>query len=228
MWDVPRAQWAAYVDYYEKNEKPVMEKLIANGTIVDFGFESTALHDPDGYSHASWFSAYSLAGLEEALNAFYEEQGQSAAQIEAELAGMITKHKDVITQSDHYGLRTSKFSGGYSVGSFVQLKPGKGPEFFGSFAENGKPIYEKLLADGTIASYVVSTELFHTSEPGGVWMWYVAKDIQSVEKAEAAFEKQWAELSRSERNAAYDQRRDMTEGSAHRDGFTRIIHYQAK
>ena len=114
------------------------------------------------------------------------------------------------------------------MGSFVQLKPAKGAEFFGSWIESYKPIYEQLLADGTIASYAVATELFHTSEPGGVWMWYVAKDIQSVEKAEAAFEEAYGKMSRSERSASADQRRDTTVGKAHRDGFTRIIFYQTK
>jgi hypothetical protein len=141
FWDVPRANWAEYVELVEKYEKPVMEKLLADGLIVEFGFESSGLHNPDGYSHASWMSSESLSGLEKALDAFYAELGDGADAFEAAVGGLVSRHMDIVAESEHYGFRTSKFENGYSVGSFVQLKPGKGGEYRRAFEAWVQPLY---------------------------------------------------------------------------------------
>jgi hypothetical protein len=228
FWDVPRANWAEYVELVEKYEKPVMEKLLADGLIVEFGFESSGLHNPDGYSHASWMSSESLSGLEKALDAFYAELGDGADAFEAAVGGLVSRHMDIVAESEHYGFRTSKFENGYSVGSFVQLKPGKGGEYRRAFEAWVQPLYEKLLADGTINSYSLGGEYYHTSPAGGAWTWYIVDSAEDLDKAEAALEAEWGKLGRSELEARIDQRRDLVKQGSHRDDFTRLIYYQCK
>ena len=47
-WAVPRAQWNVLVANWEKNSKPILEKMSANGTLVGWGAYSTVIHEPEG------------------------------------------------------------------------------------------------------------------------------------------------------------------------------------
>jgi hypothetical protein len=228
LWDVPRAKWSDFVKHHEKYEKPVMERLLAEGVLLEWGFDSNALHDPDDYSHSTWMTAKSLSGIEKALSEYYSELGDRTDAVEAEFASMVTKHKDIVMRSHFYGSRSSKLSEGYAVGSFVQVKPGKGDDYRKAWEQSAKPVFDKLVSDGVIVAYVLDSEYFHTTTPGGMWTWFVAEDIAADQKVDAAFDAAWEDRSEAEQNAWETMFRDMTVEGSHRDGFTRIIHYQTK
>ena len=44
-WAVPRAQWADWIAYTDKNLKPIFDKLLADGTIISWGTYVTIVHD---------------------------------------------------------------------------------------------------------------------------------------------------------------------------------------
>ena len=61
QWQIARQNWTAYEKDLKKNTVPVMEKLLADGVITEFGADRTSVHTPDGFTHSTWFSAKSLA-----------------------------------------------------------------------------------------------------------------------------------------------------------------------
>jgi hypothetical protein len=230
LWDVPRAKWSQFVAFYEKYEKPVMEQLVADGVLVEIGFEANGLHDPEDYSHASWMSAHSLADLEKALNAYYDSLGSDADRVEEEFAGLVSKHKDIVVFSHFYGSNTVKLDDAYSFGSSVRVKRGHGSEYRRLWKEWAKPIFDQLLADGTIVAYTVDEAYHHTDADflGRIWVWYVVDDIANEAKVTAAFDAAREALSETERESRLNLYWGLIVEESHRDGFSRLIHFQTR
>ena len=65
-WQIPRALWAAFPQEFEKNSRPILEKLSADGTLIGWGAYETIVHTPEGYSHGAWWTATSYAAMEKA------------------------------------------------------------------------------------------------------------------------------------------------------------------
>lgn len=227
-WDVPRDKWDDFAAFFEKYEKPVMERMLTEGVIVEWGFAAEGLHDPDGYTHSTWTGATSLAALEKAQQAYYLSLGDNADDRENEFASMITKHRDAFTRTVAYKTRSVKLTGGYLLGSMVQIDPAKGREYREAWEAYQKPIYDQLLADGTIIGYTLEVEHFHTSAPGSFTNWYVLEDLAAEEKVEAAFDAAWEKLSAQDRDARMSLYESFGDWSSHRDYMNRIIYMQAR
>jgi hypothetical protein len=230
FWDVPRAKWDAFVQFFEKHEKPVMERMVAEGVLVEWGIDANGLHDPEDYSHSTWIVAHDLGSLEKAMAAYYAYLGADAARLEAEFASMVTKHRDMIMISENGAGRTAKLESGYFQASSVRVKRGRMNDFEKAWKELSQPIFEHLLKDGTILAYGLDTPYYHTSEAslGMMVTWYVIADMANDAKVDAAFEAAQAKRSETERAALRDYFWGMTVEGSHRDAFTRLIHYQRR
>lgn len=230
MWDVPRGKSATFETYFENHMKPVFEKMLADGVIIEFGFDTAVLHDPDGYSHGLWWGARSLQDLMKVTDEYRRSLGGNAATREAELDDMLTKHTDYIVESMNYGAQPVKLTSGHAIGSGIRVKRGRMNDFRQAWEANNKPIYDQLLADGTILAYAVDTPYFHTSEEslGEVWTWYAVRDLNAEHKVRQAFNKAREQLSQKERDKRRDQYFDMVIAGSHRDNLTRIIHFQTR
>src|SRR5271156_7033003 len=68
-WNIPRAQWPDMEKAYASTQK-IMDKAIADGTIVGYGTDVTLVHQADGTTHDDWWSAKSLAGVLNVLDQF--------------------------------------------------------------------------------------------------------------------------------------------------------------
>src|SRR5579872_2614148 len=93
FWNIPRAQWAEMAKNDAANQK-ILDKAIANGTIVGFGSDENLVHSPDGPTHDSWWSAMSMAGVLNVLDQFYKSGGATTP-----VLANATKHWDNITVS---------------------------------------------------------------------------------------------------------------------------------
>src|ERR1700722_8702674 len=71
FWDIPRAQWADMAKADAADQK-ILDKAVANGTIVGYGNDENLIHSPDGPTHDGWWSAMSMAGLLNVLDQFYK------------------------------------------------------------------------------------------------------------------------------------------------------------
>ena len=180
-WAVPRDQWRDFAKV-RADEKPTMDKLIADGTIVSYGDFANILHQEGQPTHGSWFTATSITNLLKALEAIYKLPQVTFPVFAA------SKHWDFFLVSEAHNERSGNFKGGYLAGGGFDVTSGHGHEFSELIKNNLVPIFEKLLADGAVTSYSVDTEEFHSEDPGRVTLVYTAADATGVDKVESALD----------------------------------------
>src|SRR6202030_4635465 len=95
QFQIPRANWAAYSEDSEKSVIPVLEKSVADGSIMSWSTFEQVVHTPDGYTHGAAWSSTSIAGLMKVLDEV-RKNGPRPGQIAA------TKHEDLLMQSTMY------------------------------------------------------------------------------------------------------------------------------
>lgn len=228
-WDIPRDKWDDYKAYFDKYEKPVLEKALAEGIIVEWGLAAEGLHGPDTYSHSVWFGAHSLADLEKVYEISRAVLGEEVSnETEEMLAQLVTKHRDTYIRSIRYRSKTSSLTQGYLLGSSVQVAPGSGRDYIQGWDHYQQPVLDKLLADGVILGYSLETQYYHTEKPGRWTTYYVIDDMAKDEQVAAAWDEAGKDTPEIVRTALGAQYRSRVEEGSHRDSFDRIIYFQAK
>jgi hypothetical protein len=209
-WDVPRAQWGDIVKLDEQ-DKPLLDKLVADGTLTGYGAYTNLIHQEGEPTHGSWFSATTEGNLLKALEAIYAHPGSVGAPVQG-----ASKHWDFILTGDVYNAKPGT-STGYLTWSRWQVKPGS----MHSYTELSKkaivPMLEKLLADGSITSYGQLTEDYHQDKLGTVFEYFTVPDAASMDKANKAFE----DLFKNTPGLG-EAVRGLTEPEGHRDFLTRL------
>lgn len=232
LWQVDRAQWGDFVEDFEMHDQPVLEKLFNEGAIIEWGLDAMSLHHPEGYTHGTWWSATSMADLEKVLTAFdeaAEKRGKEAQKkIDTHFAGMITKHRDYMLRSGTYRSKEAKLDDGYFVASSFRVKRGKDDDYHSFWDNRVKPVYEKLLEEGTIVAFGLTVEEISTDKPGGHESWYNAPNAEALDKVKAAFRANWGEEDEEGRRARWASIRDVIEEGSHREQMTHLIHYATK
>ncbi|HMK28323.1 MAG TPA: hypothetical protein VK473_01475 [Terriglobales bacterium] len=181
FWNIPRAQWADMTKAGAAN-RAILEKALANGTIVAYGDDVTLVHQPDGATHDDWWSAMSMAGLLNVLEQFYKS-GSSTSPVLASA----TKHWDNIFVSRYYNWHSGSWKDIYTHGSSYKLKADAPDDAVDTLSKTLiVPLMEKLLADGAIHEYEVDTEAIHTQAPGTFYVFYLAANAEGLDKVNAA------------------------------------------
>lgn len=228
LWRVPRAQWDAWVEAFNQNTRPVLERLLAEGKITAWGNTDAVIHGEEGWTHKNWVQAPSIAGVEsfvDALRAVARALPPAERQRrQAEFAARIEKHRDYLLRSLIHRGRAASTTSGYLRVRYVQMKPGKGREWYGLWEKYFKPTYDELLANGTILMYEVQHEQVHTQNPRGRWIVYVAPSLEAVDKVRAAF----AAVFQKEAPAMFAALNEVSVRSAHRGFFDRLLNYAHK
>jgi hypothetical protein len=211
FWDIPRAQWGAM----EKGiaaDQPILDKDVANGTIVGYGDDTNLVHQPDAGTHDDWWSAMSMAGVINVL-----EQMYSTGNATTPVLGTATKHWDSIFVSRFYNWHSGSWKNLYTHGSSYKLRADAPDDAIETLSKNMiVPLLEKLLADGTIHEYEVDTLAIHTEAPGTFYIFYIAANAEALDKAQAALRET---LKANPLNGpAFDS---MTDYTGHRDFLAR-------
>ena len=181
FWNIPRAQWGA-MEKADADDKPLLDKAVASGTLVAYGNDVNLVHQADGATHDEWWSSMSMAGLMNVLNQFYANGSATSSVLES-----ATKHWDGIFVSRYYNWHAGSWQGLYGAGGQYKLKD-SAPDNAVDIVSKGLlvPVFEKLLADGTIYEYEVDTEAIHTEAPGTFWIFYLAANADAIDKVNAA------------------------------------------
>ncbi len=207
FWTIPRAQWPEMAKA-NAADKPILDKAIANGTIIGYGQEVNVVHQVDGDTHADWWSSMSMAGL---LNVLAQLQSSDKANSPALQSA--TKHWDEVLVARYYNWRPGTRQGLYTHAGFYKLKPNAPKDSIEILSKNlFVPLLEKLFADGTIVQYEIDTEAVHTDEPGRFWIFCLAANAEAVDKINAAVRD--AMKSNPLGDAAFDS---VVDSTAHRD-----------
>lgn len=181
LWAVPRAHWAEFEKPLPADQK-VLDQATSSGSIIAYGTDVNLVHDADGFTHDSWWSSHTMAGVLNVLDAFSKAAGPSPGPL-----GLATKHEDMIFVSRHYNWKPGSYKDAYTHGSSYKLKPTAPDEAVGILSKGiFEPLFEKLLADGSIVEYEVDEEAIHTQAPDTFWIFYVTPTAEGVDKVNAA------------------------------------------
>jgi hypothetical protein len=209
-WGVPRAQWGDMTKL-EDQDKALLDKLVADGTITGYGAYSELIHQENGPTHGTWFSARTEGGLLKALEQFYAQPALVGSAVQG-----ASKHWDYILTGRIYNAKPGSSAGYLSVSRW-KVNPGEMRGYTELTKSTMVPVLEKLLAEGTISGYGLVTEDYHTTDPGVIFEYFMTPDAASLDKANAAFEEVFA------KNAALGgASRTMLNREGHRDSLSRI------
>jgi hypothetical protein len=214
-WAVPRAQWADFEKAQEQTA-PLLEHLVADGTLVAWGSSAALVHSEDGYTHASWFVSTTQSGLTKTLEAL-----RTASRAQA-LAGT-TKHQDFMLHSIAHGGKTVRATSGIIRVSFWRAKAGRGDDVESFFKKYIQPDLDAGVADGSILMYNFDSETIHTDAPGGYNLAVVYASGDGLDKASALLA-----AHAKESPAVGEGFASMLVTEAHRDSLGRVLAYQHK
>jgi hypothetical protein len=182
-WNIPREKWADMEKSYAPQQK-LMDKAIADGTIVAYGRDVTLVHQADGTTHDDWWSATSLAGV---LNVL--DQLEKAADSTSSVLTTATAHSDSVYESRYYNWHPGAVKDGYTYTAYYRLKPDAPDDAVSIISKRlVVPLLEKLLADGTLQEYEVDTQAIHTEAPGTFLIVYIATHADGLDKVNAALD----------------------------------------
>jgi hypothetical protein len=216
-WAVPRAQWADMAKVNEQ-DKPLMDKLLADGTLTGYGAFTNLLHQDGEPTHGTWFTATSEGNVLKALEAVYASPGSTTAPVEG-----ASKHWDYMLVSRVYNQRPGKSENGYLAGDEWNVKPGQMRAYDDLVKSQLVPIFDKLLADGTVTSYGMGTEDFHSGKLGRVTFYFTTPDAAAFDKADKAFDEAF------EKNPALSGAlQSMVDREGHRDFLDRLNYMNNK
>jgi hypothetical protein len=227
MWQVERARWSDFVEMFEKYDAPILERLMAEGAISEWGIDAAALHHPEGYTHSTWYSADSMGALAKAGEAYiaaWEAMGkESMKELDTEFASMITKHRDYVIETDDMRSVAGTFDGGYYHAALVKVTRGKDRGYHSFWDNRLKPVYQKLFDEGILIAYGLSTEEITTEDPMLHSSWYIVKDADGLDAVEAAFDAWWEAEDEEGRRARWTSIMDVVEEGSYREDMTSII-----
>ncbi|HEY7618059.1 MAG TPA: hypothetical protein VH744_14725 [Terriglobales bacterium] len=211
QWAVPRAQWADMVKADEQ-DRPLLDKLVADGTLVGYGAYTNLIHQEGEPTHGTWFSATSEGNLLKALEAIYAQPALVTAPVQG-----ASKHWDLILSSDIYNAKPGTSTGGYLTWSQWEIKPGAMRDYSDLTKKAFVPVLEKLLADGTITAYGLEVEDYHQQKLGVIYEYFTVPDAASLDKANKAIEDAF-----NNNPALGAAVRALADREGHRDFLTRL------
>jgi hypothetical protein len=206
QFQVPRANWAAYSEDSEKSVIPVLEKSVADGSIMSWSTFEQVVHTPDGYTHGAAWSSTSIAGLMKVLDEIRKSPprpGQIAA----------TKHEDYLMQTRMY------HPGGTGTPTYLRVvcssaKPDKPEHYTAVLKKMLVPTFEEQLKAGVATYYGLDEQYVNTSAPSTRCLVITYPNAESIDKWAAAINTtmgKWTPAEREEFASAsvLDSRRDI-------------------
>lgn len=180
-WVIPRARWADIAKENATTDK-ILDRAMANGQIIAYGNQETVVHTPEGSTHTGWWCAMSMAGLFNTLDEFYKS-GNATNPVLASA----TKHWDGVYESRFYAWHPGTVKGGYVHGAAYKLKADAPADAVAIVSKSFiVPLFEKLLADGSVQAYQVAEQAVHTEDPNLFFVFFVTTKAEGLDKVDAA------------------------------------------
>jgi hypothetical protein len=211
--NLPRAKWGE-MDKLTADDAKVLDRAVADGTIIAYGDDRNLVHQADGYTHDTWWSAMSMAGVLNVLDQMVKSNANTSSSSPLLSA---TKHEDAIYVSRFYNWKPGARKDLYTYGGTYKLKAEAPDDALEMLSKTTiVPLLEKLLADGTLVEYEIDTEAVHSEAPGKFFIFLIAANAEAIDKFRAA--QQEAIKSSPLFGPAFDS---MTDYTGHRDMLAR-------
>ena len=185
-WTFPTAHWGDVdKDNATSNQKALAPGL-TDGTLVGYGDDENLVRSREAFTHSNWWQADSTAGVLKVLDAF-EKGGASSS---SRLANS-TQHWTQKYYSQFYNWKAGSWKGAYGKRWTFTLRRGTDPDdAMRALAWFYVPLFETLLADGTIVEYEIDREEtfgYSADSAGHVVMSYVTPTADGWTKVSKAF-----------------------------------------
>jgi hypothetical protein len=205
-----------------KDDGPMYDGLMKDGTLMSWGIAIPINHRlGDTWNYVLWANMADWSKVGE-LQAGFEKM--FASRTPEEMAAMAEAYKEATVPGAHHDwvvrYQVMKQSDGdvmprYISVSYYSAKPGQDLTPF--YKKNVAPIYDKLLADGTITGYGMYTQELH-GEPGWTHLgWYTMTDLGAIDAVDQAFRASFTEDMMNEAIEVMDW-------STHKDKVLLIVH----
>jgi len=222
---------------------PVRDKLMADGVIKGWGIETPVLRYPGGTTHLIWFTVDNWGGVDKVLSAMEAQLQKLAAEdakrVESAHASKqkppmttaerqqevfdMSKTRDWLARDVFVHLGPNPPAGTLPVTryNFGKVKPGKFGEWRRTWEKYNKPVFEKLMADGVLLAYGLSTEEVKTDGDFTHFVWMATADMSGMDKIGPAFAADRARRPQEEQDAIAEQFTSLTEPDKARSIVTR-------
>jgi hypothetical protein len=188
-----------WVQLSRKYDGPVMDKLVADGTVLAWGHAVRANHRP-GYEWnvVTYVVCPSWAAIDKWVGA---QMGAMAGRSPEESASIMAAYAEVEEADAHFDevvrnrMRTlsdtpKQFS--YFYMSHYRTRPGKFFDGTELLEEGVKPVADPLLASGKIMGYGMHVQELHNQhQPGRApWshaIWFALTDLGAIDELDAAY-----------------------------------------
>ena len=156
----PQAQWSGVDKDNATGNQKILAPALADGTLAGYGDDENQVHSAEGLTHDKWWQTYSIAGLMKVLEAFHKGGSNPALLVSS------TKHWDQIYISSFYNWKAGCWKGAYGYKGTYKLKPDApaSDDAVRTLSSFYVPVFEKMLADGTIVEYEIDREMIHTTD----------------------------------------------------------------
>jgi hypothetical protein len=198
---------AQFLDLVKTVGAPVRDKLMADGVVLAWGLQVPLLRQPGSPTHIIWYAVADWAGVEKVSDAMTAQLAKlndeankgGVAKKGAVPTGSVTaqlmdatdlgKTRDFLTRDLVIVVGPTVHSDvlPYTRFNFFKVHPGKGAEFRKTWEKYNKPVFDKLVADGTILAFGLAIEEVRTEGSFTHFVWYDTKDLASMDKVRAAF-----------------------------------------
>ena len=105
----------------------------------------------------------------------------------------------------------------------MKVKPGKGAEYRKAWEKYNKPVFDKMIGDGTIMAYALVVEEVRTDGDFTHYTWIATKDLATQDKARAQFLADREKRSPEEQEAIAHLFAELTEPDANRTELNRSL-----
>lgn len=218
---------------------PVRDKLMAEGVIQAWGVETPILRYPGGTTHLIWFSVQNYAGVEKVLTAMEARLATLAAQeaqanrgkprpamTTAERSRSVfdgSKTRDYLIRDlvANYGPTPAAGVLPYIRYNFVKVKPGKGQDYRRTWEKYNKPVFDRLVAEGTVLAFGLAQEDVKTDGNWTHFVWIATPSMAAADKIGPAFAADRARRSEKDRNEITEAFLEATEPDKARSMITR-------
>lgn len=218
QFQVPRANWAQFTEDTEKTVNPILERLLADGTIIGWSNSENIVHTPDGMTHGTAWSSTSLVGITRVLDEL-RKAGPRPGQIAA------TKHEDLLLRSIYSHTTTVSGGGaGYLRVVCSLTQPGKSDDFVATIKKYLGPTFEDQFKKGVATSYGMD-EQFIISGSGSMRCTVVTfSSAENMNKWADAIAATLAKMTPEERKGWQEGLLSTTVPDSRRDFLARITH----
>ncbi|MFQ5817643.1 MAG: hypothetical protein ACE5H2_06780 [Terriglobia bacterium] len=218
--NVPGSLSGEVTAFGEQQARPVLERQLAEGTIVSWGEFASVVHVENGTTHGTWWAATGIAAIERV------RAGLLKLPPGTEAVG-ITHHDHLFRSLIHRAQPVGPTSG-YLWVAAVLAQPGKGQEYRERWEKYVKPTYDELLGNGTILMYEFSVEHVHTENPNWHYTMYITPTADAQDKVSAAIAALFETRAPEDEHTIGDAIAEVSVRGEHRDFFARLLNYAHK